>query len=319
MWWGTHPAGHRTGAEAGPAPGPALLDGAMGTELIARGLELSCEAPETWVLERPELVREVHAAYVAAGAEILQTCTFGATHPRLECVGLGPEVVAVNRQAVSLARAEAAGRPVLASLGPTGIDPFSADAAAAMAAAYRQQIAVLAEAGVDGLHFETLYHPLEATQAVAAARQVAPRLPILLSATYALGDHGFQTPLGVPLPVMTQALLAAAPDALGVNCSLEARKMLGLVRQLRELMGPPEARPLALIVQPQGGPAEIDCRAPQRGSDVEEFVRGLRAILDRGDLGVAMVGGCCGAGPAHIAALAGALHRGGTTPICPPA
>jgi methionine synthase I (cobalamin-dependent) len=308
MWWGTHRAGHRSGGEAGAERGPALLDGAMGTELIARGLDLSCAAPETWVLERPEIVREVHAAYVAAGADILQTCSFGATRPRLERVGLGEEVAAVNRQAVSLARAEAAGRPVLASLGPTGIDPFSSGAAATMAAAYRQQIAALAEAGVDGLHFETLYHPLEATQAVAAARQVAPRLPIILSATYALGDHGFQTPLGVPLPVMTQALLAAAPDALGINCSLEARKMLGLVRQLRELVGPLQARPLALVVQPQGGPAEIDCRAPRRGADVEEFVRGLRAILGMDDIGVAMVGGCCGAGPAHIAALAAALH-----------
>lgn len=308
--WGTHRAGHQAGGEAGAQIGPALLDGAMGTELIARGLDLSCAAPETWVLERPEIVREVHAAYVAAGADILQTCTFGATRPRLERVGLGEEVATVNRQAVDLARAEAAGRPVLASLGPTGIDPFSSGAAEAMAAAYRQQIAALAEAGVDGLHFETLYHPLEATQAVVAARQVAPRLPILLSATYALGDHGFQTPFGVPLAVMTQALLTAAPDALGVNCSLEARKMLGLVCQLRELVGPLQARPLALVVQPQGGPAEIDCRAPRRGSDVEAFVGGLQAILDRDDMGVAMVGGCCGAGPAHIAALAAALHRG---------
>jgi methionine synthase I (cobalamin-dependent) len=293
----------------------------MGTELIARGLDLSREAPETWVLERPAVIREIHAAYVAAGAGILQTCTFGATRPRLEHVGLGEEVAAVNREAVGLARAEAAGRPVLASLGPTGIDPFSPGAAAAMAAAYRQQIAALAEAGVDGLHFETLCHPLEATQAAAAARQVAPRLPIILSATYALGDHGFQTPLGVPLQAMTQALLAAAPDALGVNCSLEARKMLGLVRQLRELVdraqAETQARALALVVQPQGGPPELDCRAPRRGPEVEEFVRGLRAILDRGDLGVAMVGGCCGAGPAHIAALAAALRRTGESP--PPA
>jgi len=148
-----------------------------------------------------------------------------------------------------------------------------------------------------------MYHPVEAQAGVRAAGRAAPRLPVIVSSTYALGDQGFQTPLGIPAERMHAAALEAGPDAVGVNCSLEGRKMLGLVERLRAQTD------LPLVVQPQGGPAEIDCRAPRRdpAAQVAEFVRGALALVDAG---ADAIGGCCGATPEHIAALAAALPPG---------
>lgn len=297
-----------------PGARPILFDGAVGTELIARGLDLEREAPESWLVDdaRAAVVAALHAEYARAGADVLQTNTFGGTRPRLARRGLDASLAEINLRAAALARqaADAAraqrtrpGPIVVASLGPTGIDPFARDAGRAIAAAYAEQIPHLVAGGCQALHFETMYHPVEAIAAVETARQVAPALPVIVSATYAHGDQGLQTPLGVPLDVMQRAIESAAPDAVGVNCSLEARKMLGVLRRLRELTD------LAILVQPQGAPVDPDCRAPRRDAAtlVADFVRGCLALLDAG---ADMLGGCCGATPAHIAALAAALPAG---------
>jgi methionine synthase I (cobalamin-dependent) len=274
-----------------------LWDGAVGTELIARGLDLQREPPEAWTLARPDEVRCMHASYVSAGAEVVQTNTFGANRPRLARAGLDGELGALNRNAVGLARAAGAPR-VVASLGPTGLDPVAACMHARIEAAYTEQLRHLVDAGVDGIHCETMYHPVEARAAIAAARQVAPSLPLLVSATCSLGDHGFQTPLGVPLGAMLDALLDAEIDGIGLNCSLEARKLVGALRLLRERTD------LPVLVQPQAGEPAHACRGEPRGDDPARFARDLVQLVDEGADGV---GGCCGAGPAHIAALARAL------------
>jgi methionine synthase I (cobalamin-dependent) len=121
---------------------------------------------------------------------------------------------------------------------------------------------------------------------------------VLISITVALGDHGFQTPLGVPLATVVKALDAAAPDALGLNCSLEARKLVGAVRALRELTS------LPLLVQPQASEPSVGCKGELRGDDPPRFARDVLKLAEEG---VDAVGGCCGATPAHIAALRRAL------------
>ena len=265
----------------------------MGTGLIALGLDLGREPPEAWNLSHPDAVADLCARFLAAGAEVVQTNTFGGSRPRLEASGLGGALEAVNREAVALCRRAGAGR-VAASLGPTGLDPFAGGAAAAMAAAYREQIAVLLAAGVDALHFETMCHPVEAAAGVAAARAVAPSLEVIVSFTCSLGDLGFQTPHGVPLSRMAAACLEAGADALGLNCSLEARKLVGAVRALRGLTD------LPLLIQPQGGEPSIDCKGERKGDTPERFARDAARL---GEEGADAVGGCCGATPEHIAAL----------------
>src|SRR5262245_39984501 len=125
---------------------PRLWDGAVGTELIARGLDLEREAPEAWTLERPEALREVHRAYVEAGAEVVQTNTFGGSRPRLARRGLEGQLAALQHEAVRLARASGA-RYVVGSLGPTGLDPLDAFMRARIHEAYREQVAELSRAG----------------------------------------------------------------------------------------------------------------------------------------------------------------------------
>lgn len=280
-----------------PEDPPRLWDGAIGTELIARGLDLDRDPPESFTLHRPDDLRDLHARYVAAGAEIVQTNTFGGSRPRLEAGGLEASLAAVNRDAVRLAR-EAGARLVVGSLGPTGIEPYTPGAAARIEAAYEEQIEHLAAAGCDALHFETMYHPVEAKAALVAARRAAPRLPALVSFTVALGDHGYQTPLGVPLAQMAQSILDEGPDAIGLNCSLEARKILGPLRALRERTEIP------VLVQPQAGRPSVGCKGDSRGDTPERFAKDCLALLRAGADGL---GGCCGAGPDHIAALARAL------------
>lgn len=283
-----------------------MWDGALGSELVAAGLDLEREPPEAWTLRHPERLLALHGRYLDAGAEVLQTNTFGASRPRLGRYGLDGELQALNRRAVELARQAGASR-VVASLGPTGIEPYSREDARAIEAAYVEQVTALVEARPDGLHFETMLHPAEAVAGLRAARRVAPWLPVLVSATYAPGDQGLQTPLGVPLARMTDALLddeAGPPDALGTNCSLEARKLLGVLRALRE------RTELPLLVQPQGGEPSVGCKGERRGDTPERFARDALRLVEEGTDGV---GGCCGAGPEYIRALAAALRDGATS------
>ena len=250
-----------------------------------------------WNLRRGDEVRALHAGFAQAGAEVVQTNTFGGSRARLARWGLDGEIRAILFAAVEHARA--AGAPfVVASVGPTGIDPFSIGAAARMRGAFEEQIGLLAEAGVDGVHLETMYHPIEARAGIAASRAVAPSLPVIVSATYALGDLGFQTPYGVALPEMTAAILDGGPDAVGLNCSLEARKMLGALRALREIADVP------ILVKPQAGAPTVGCRGEYRGDDPDRLRRdGLKLV----DEGADAIGGCCGATAEHIAALAAGI------------
>ena len=279
-----------------PGEAPRRWDGAIGTELIARGLELSREAPEAWNLRRPDEVRALHARYLEAGAEVLQTNTFGGSRPRLAATGLAGELFAVNLAAVTLAR-EAGARVVVASLGPTGIEARK-ESAGAIRDAYAEQVEALAEAHVDGLHFETMYHPVEAVAAIQAARRAAPHLPVIVSFTCALGDLGYHTPLGVTLAQMADAITGAEPDAIGINCSLEARRMLGPLRALRERSD------LPILMRPQAGTPAVGCKGDFKGDSPERFARDAVALVKEG---ADSVGGCCGAGPDHIAALTRAL------------
>src|SRR5262245_31994470 len=130
---------------------PLLLDGAIGTELIARGLKVREECPEAWNLTRPDDVRQIHAAYAAAGSDAVQTNTFGCTRPRLERFGRAADLEALARAAVALAREGAPGRTVIGSLGPSGETiPLGGGGADLgwLEDAFREAATVLAGAGV---------------------------------------------------------------------------------------------------------------------------------------------------------------------------
>jgi methionine synthase I (cobalamin-dependent) len=275
---------------------PILLDGAMGTELIARGLRVRQESPEAWNLDRPDDVRAVHASYVAAGAEVVQTNSFGATRPRLERFGLADRQREIIRAAVELARS--AGVTVWGSLGPTGLTlPLSGGDLSPIEAAFAEAAAVLAEAGVEAIHLETQFHPGELEAAIRGAKSA--KIPVIASMTLMPGVSGLETPHGVPMKKMVRAVEAGEPDAVGVNCSVEAERMRAAVEQLHEALS------LPVVAKPQAKLSD-KCATGRSSESPEMFARHAAALVAAG---ASAVGGCCGVGPAGIAALKAALDK----------
>jgi methionine synthase I (cobalamin-dependent) len=288
---------------------PWLLDGAMGTELIARGLVVRRDCPEAWNVERPDEVAAIHRAYAQAGARAVQTNTFGATRPRLARFGREGQTRELCLAAVALAKASAPGCVTIGSLGPSGetLPLGNPGDLRWLEAAYAEAAAALAEGGAQVVHLETMFHPAELAAAVRGAREGAPGLPVWASMTLMAGVTGLETPHGVPIQNMVRAVETSEPDAVGVNCTLDAERMYNAVAALRS------ALPLPVVARPQAKISE-KC-ASGRSSETPEAFAGYAVALF--DAGAAAVGGCCGVGPAGIAALAAALARRATVAHAP--
>lgn len=286
---------------------PLLLDGAIGTELVARGLVVRAESPESWNLSRPDDIRAVHAAYASAGADAVQTNTFGATRPRLARFGLADRLHDICESAVRLAREAAPNAMVIGSLGPTGETiPLGAGSDLGwLRDAFAEPAAILAAAGVDAIHLETQFHPAELQAAIAGVRAGAPSLPLIASMALMPGASGLETPHGVPIAKMVRALEANPPDAVGANCAIEAERMQQAVAELRERLA------LPVWAKPQAKMSD-KCATGRSKETPESFARHAVALVEAG---ASAVGGCCGTTPASIAALHAALHREPAKPV----
>jgi len=281
---------------------PLLLDGGMGSMLIARGLA-GGEAPERWVLERGAEVAAVHRAYAEAGADAVQTCTFGAHPARLARAGLAGRAEEVAAAAVALAR-DSGARFVVGDLGPAGeyLPPVGRADAAELAAGFEELAGALAAAGADALHVETMSDLREARLALDAARRAAPALPVMVSLTFERRKRGFFTIMGDPLVASLAALLAAGAAAAGANCTLTSHDFLDLAHEARAALDAP------LVFQPNAGAPMLERGVTRYAQTAEAFAEEVAAIAA---LGVAAVGGCCGTDPRFVAALAGRLGRAG--------
>jgi methionine synthase I (cobalamin-dependent) len=279
---------------------PLLLDGGLGSSLIARGLPQGAP-PEAWVLERPDEVAAVHRAYVEAGSDAVHTCSFGGHPLRLERFGLAPRCEEIAARAVELARASGA-RFVIGDLGPTGeyLPPVGQGDLGVWRAGFERLGGALAGAGVDALHVETLSDRREALVALEALRSVAPGLPVLVSLTFERKQRGFFTVMGDPLGSALAALAAAGADAVGANCTLASADFAELAREARSAVAAP------LVLQPNAGQPEIAAGATRYAQDPEAFAADMAGVAA---LGVEVVGGCCGTDPRFIAALAERLRR----------
>jgi len=279
-----------------------LLDGGLGSLLIARGLPAGVP-PESWVEARPGEVVKAHADYVAAGSDAVHAVTFGANPVRLARFGLAERCEEVNASAVRLAR-ESGARFVLADVGPTGeyLPPVGSGDREAWREAFLRQARALAAAAPDALHVETMTDLREALVALEALREGAPSLPVMVSMTFERKKRGFFTIMGDPLAASLRALAAAGADAVGANCSVTSADMLSLAREARA------AVELPLVLQPNaglpgpGGGAGAYAQAP------EAFADEMAAVAAEG---VEMVGGCCGTDPRFILELGKRLARPG--------
>ena len=275
-----------------------ISDGATGTNLQARGLPRGMSS-DVWVLERPEEIVALHREFLSAGSDLLLTCTFGATRPRLESAGLGDRSTEINRRAVELARQAANGSQALiaGSIGPTGqlLEPLGPLTTAAAEEAFREQAAALAEAGVDLVVIETQFDLAEASAAVRAAR-LATSLPLVVSFSY---DRGIRTMMGVRPSQMAQEMEALGVDVLGINCG---RSLADNLKALQELAGatrqPIWFKPNAGLPRIEDDQAIYDMTPQEMGAGAADWVA----------LGARVVGGCCGTSPAHLAEIAQAAR-----------
>ncbi|QTR06493.1 methionine synthase [Saccharothrix algeriensis] len=309
----------------------AVLDGAWGTMLQSAGLgpadyrdatladhprDLTGD-PDLLNLTRPDVVLDVHRRYLAAGADITTTNTFTATGIGQADYGLQPLVREMNLQGARLARQaadEAGGRFVAGSVGPLNVtlslsprveDPaYRAVSFDQVRDTYAEQIAALAEGGVDLLLVETVFDTLNAKAALAAAAEVAPHLPLWISVTVV--DLSGRTLCGQTVEAFWTSVAHADPLVVGVNCSLGAAELRPHVAELSRLAGAYTAcHPNAGLPNAFGGYDET----PERTSAL------LRGFADEGLVNV--VGGCCGTTPEHVARIAAAVAGAAPRPVPP--
>jgi len=270
-----------------------LFDGAMGTELYRRGVFINVSYDEV-NLERPELVREVHRAYRDAGAEILETNTFGGNRVRLGHHSLGDRVHEINRAGAELAR-DVAGDDlyVAGSVGPLGIriEPWGPTAREEARAFFREQAEALAAGGVDLFIVETFSDLSEIEQAVLGCRDAAD-LPVIAQMTVQVDG---KTVYGADPPQIALRLDELGADVIGLNCSVGPAITLKAIQQMAEVT----SRPLSAM--PNAGlPREIEGRTIYMAAP-EYFAEYTRHFIRAG---VRFVGGCCGTTPEHIRAMA---------------
>ncbi|HEY6837480.1 MAG TPA: homocysteine S-methyltransferase family protein [Geobacteraceae bacterium] len=274
-----------------------VLDGAMGTMLQARGLKPG-QAPEELNLTMPEVVAGVHREYLDAGADIIVTNTFGGTREKLSHHGLADKVDEINAAGVAIARSVAGDRAyVAASMGPTGrfVEPVGDLSFDEMAALFREQARSLIAAGADVITLETFLDIKEIRAAVIAVRELDPRVPIIAMLTF---DDNGRSVLGTPPEAAAITLEAVGADIVGSNCGLGVdgiAEVLGAMRRVTRL---------PLISQANAGlPVLQDGKTIFPGTPEE-----MTAYHDRLlELGVRVIGGCCGTTPAHIRAIRTAL------------
>ncbi len=284
--------------------GPVLLDGGMGTLLQDRGLT-DGGSGELWNVERPEVVREAHAAYAQAGAQVLTTNTFGGTRPRLDMHGLGDRVHELNEAGAALASevAREATRDhrvlVAGDLGPTGelMSPLGTMDLAAAQALFAEQLAGLRDGGIDLVLIETMSDLAETEAAVRAAHEVVPGLPVVATLSF---DTNLRTMMGVRPAEAVVALAALGVDAVGANCGRGPGEMLQIAAQLAQ------ARPdgLLLVAQSNAGLPQVVGDHFEYDAGPDDMAAHARDLLD---LGIDLIGGCCGSTPAHLAAMRVAL------------
>jgi methionine synthase / methylenetetrahydrofolate reductase(NADPH) len=280
---------------------PVLSDGAMGTMLHARGVKFD-ECFDALNLTNPSLVADIHRQYIEAGSEIIQTNTFGANSFKLTHVGLEDKVGAINKAGVDLVRRVAWGSfknvLIAGDIGPLGVRlaPFGRVQAEQARAAFRQQIDALSEAGIDLLVIETMSDAYEVGEAIQAAHEVDPHLPIIASMTFTRDDR---TVLGDDPAKVARLIQSFGADVIGVNCSGGPNQLLRILKQMHEAL--PEGR---FSVMPNAGwPEQVSGRIMYPATP--DYFGDYALSLWHG--GANVLGGCCGTTPEHIAAMRRAI------------
>jgi 5-methyltetrahydrofolate--homocysteine methyltransferase len=271
--------------------------------LMERGLQLG-ECPEAINLARPEVLEEIAGLYLEAGADIIETNTFGASPAALSRYGLDDRVEAINEAAVRAVRSAVGQRAyVAACCGPSGrlLKPYGDADPEDLYAGYQRQLESLVTAGIDAIFVETMIDLAEAKLAVRAAKEVSPTIPVVATMTFDATPRGFFTVMGVSVEQAARGLREAGADAIGSNCGNGIDRMVEIAVAFRECSEMP------LVIQSNAG-------LPIADGGAVVYPETPQFMAARGEdllaAGVSIIGGCCGTTPEHTRAMRKVLDAG---------
>jgi 5-methyltetrahydrofolate--homocysteine methyltransferase len=281
--------------------GILISDGAMGTMLQGKGLT-DGGAPELWNVENPTAIEEVLEEYAAAGANLITTNTFGGTRGRLQMHGLEDRLFELNKAGAEIARKVADRHPgcfVMGDVGPSGelMEPMGTMTIDEAKALFADQIKALVAGGVDAILIETMSDLQEVEAAVKAAKEVAPELPVIVTFSF---DTNLRTMMGVKPSVAVTTLASEGVRIIGANCGRGVDEMRVIAKELTD------ARPdgVYIITQSNAGLPKLVGGDFIYDGTPEEMAKYAQ---DMKELGVNVIGSCCGSSPAHTKAMAATL------------
>jgi 5-methyltetrahydrofolate--homocysteine methyltransferase len=270
-----------------------IFDGGMGTMLQANGLRMG-ELPESFNIERPEVILKIHKEYVEAGADVVSTNTFGANRYKLKHSKYSPgEIIA---KAVGIARKAVGEKLVALDIGPIGqlMEPYGTLSFEDAYEAFKEQVLAGEASGADLIIIETMADVYEVRAAILAAKENS-KLPVICTMTF---QPDGRTLTGSDPLTMVNIISNLGVDALGINCSLGPREIMPLVSQILKHSDKP------VIVQPNAGlPALVDGKTV---FDIGPEVFG-QYMAEIAGMGASILGGCCGTTPEHISAIRNAI------------
>jgi len=278
-----------------------LLDGAMGTQLIARGIQVG-KCNDYLNVESPDIISDIHRSYFEAGSDAVLTNTFGANKYALGRHRLAEEAAKINSSGARIAR-RAGGQEkyVLGDIGPSGdfLEPLGSLKPEELKRAFAEQAKALLDGGVDGFIIETMTALDEVTIAIEAVKSIGGNLPVLASMSFDRAGDDFKTMMGVGVEAAVAKMVSSGVDAVGFNCGTAtldeyielAEKFVSAVRAL--------SADVIVYAEPNAGKPElVEDQAVYKVSP-EDFAVAAKKIHSAG---INIIGGCCGTSPAHIRA-----------------
>lgn len=272
----------------------------MGTMLFQRGLQPG-QCPESMNLTHPAMLEDIASMYLQAGADIVQTNTFGGSPLKLSSYRLDGQTEQINRSAVACAQSAVGGRAYISgSCGPSGemLKPYGTADEETLFESFERQLSVLIDAGVDLVCVETMTDLREASLAIKAAKSVSPLTPVMATMTFDKIPRGYYTIMGVSLEQAVEGLTAAGADIIGSNCGHGIDTMTEIARQIRMMSDKP------IVIQSNAGlPVQQDNDVVYPESPAYFADKTAELI----EAGVSIIGGCCGTTPEHIRAIRKAI------------
>lgn len=271
-------------------------DGAMGTILFQKGLEQG-DCPESICLKNPKILEEIAKTYFSAGADIVETNTFGGSPLKLADYGLDNRTEEINKTAVESVRKVVGEKAfVSGSVGPSGkmLKPFGDTEPEDVFQSYKKQVDVLIGAGVDIICIETMIDLNEAVLALEATRSINREIPIITTMTFNETPRGFFTIMGNDIATVSKKLIENGADIIGSNCGNGIENMIKIAREFKKISS------LPIIIQSNAGLPEIKNGTIIYSETPDFFGEKTNELIE---LGVSIIGGCCGTTPEHIQAI----------------